>query len=119
MGAFCFKFGYDTDGGYSDKKLAELRESLSELKLLVIDEVSLISSDMMYKLDKRLREIFLERKKIPFGGIGIILVGDLLQLPPVKGGFIFTIPKDKKYQEAYKLRDLWKSFEPWILEHNH
>ena len=119
MGAFCFKFGDDAQGGYTDKKRAELRESLSELKLIVIDEVSLISSDMLYKLDSKLRDIFVERNKTPFGGIGIMLVGDLLQLPPVKGGFIFTKPKNKIYSEAYKIKDLWELFDPWILKHNH
>ena len=90
-GAFAFRYGDDAST-YSPKKLNELRENLSELKLIIIDEVSLISSDMLYKLNAKLKEIFYERKKIPFGGIGIILVGDLLQIPPVTGGYIFTQP---------------------------
>ena len=91
--AFGFKFGNESQGSYSPQKLAELRESLSDLKLIIIDEESLISADMFYKLDKKLREIFHEKKKTPFAGIGIMLVGDLLQIPPVKGGYIFTKPK--------------------------
>ena len=51
-GAFCLKFGDDDQGTYSDKKRAELREALSELQLIIIDEMSLISADMLYKLDK-------------------------------------------------------------------
>ena len=69
-GAFSFRFGDDAQSEYGSKKLAELRENLSELKLIIIDEMSLISSDMFYKLDMKLKEIFYEKKKTPFGGIG-------------------------------------------------
>lgn len=117
--AFCLKFGNDSQGSYSDKKRAELREALSELKLIIIDEISLISSDLLYKLDKKLKEIFVEKNKTPFGGIGLMLVGDLLQLPPVKGVYIFQEPKDKIYRAAYDTNDLWKNFQPRILKHNH
>ena len=74
---------------------------------------------MLYKLDAKLKEIFHERKKTPFGGIGIILVGDLLQIPPVTGGYIFTPPKNSIYRIAYDLQNLWELFTPWVLKHNH
>ena len=99
--------------------MAELREDLSELKLIIIDEVSLISSDMLYKLDAKLREIFNLRNKTPFGGIGIMLVGDLLQIQPVTGDYIFATPKKPKNQQAYENENLWELFEPWILKYNH
>ena len=73
-GAFSFRFGDDAQSEYGSKKLAELRENLSELKLIIIDEMSLISSDMFYKLDTKLKEIFHEKKKTPFGGIGMSII---------------------------------------------
>ena len=118
-GAFSFRFGDEQQTCYGDKKLAELREDLSELKLIIIDEVSLISSDMLYKLDAKLREIFNLRNKTPFGGIGIMLVGDLLQIQPVTGDYVFAIPKKPKNQQAYENENLWELFEPWILKCNH
>ena len=118
-GAFSFRFGDEAQSAYGTKKLAELRENLSELKLIIIDEMSLISSDMFYKLDAKLKEIFYEKKKIPFGGIGVMLCGDLLQIPPVTGGYIFTVPRNPIYKVAYDLENLWGLFEPWILKHNH
>ena len=117
-GAFGFRYG-DSDDAYGRKKLLELQENLSELKLLIIDEMSLISSDMFYKLDAKLKEIFPEKKKTPFGGVGIMLVGDLLQIPPVTGGYIFTEPRKMVYRVAYDLQNLWELFTPWILKHNH
>ena len=94
-GAFDFKFGIETTSS-SDKKLAELRENLSELKLIIIDEMSLVSSDMLYKIDSKLKEIYPLTKELPFAGIGIVLVGDLLQIPPVKASYIFQPPKYEK-----------------------
>ena len=74
--------------------------------MIIIDEVSLISSDMFYKLDAKLKEIFREKKKTPFGGVGIMLVGDLLQIPPVTGGYIFTPPRNPVYRVAFDLCNL-------------
>ena len=93
--AFDFKFGNEITYS-SDKKLAELRENLSQLKLIIIDEMSLVGADILYKIDAKLREIFNLRKDIPFAGIGIILVGDLLQIPPVNAKYIFSRPANDK-----------------------
>ena len=122
-GAFGFRFGNDPGSdeqqGYGDKKLAELRNTLGELKLIIIEEVSLISSDMLYKIDAKLKEIFHLRSKTPFGGVGVMFVGDLLQIPPVKGKYIFQPPNNPKNLKAFQNLGLWKLFEPWILKHNH
>ena len=104
-----------------------MRENLSELKLVVIDEMSLIDSDTFYKLDARLKEIFYKPgTPVPFGGVGIILVGDLLQIPPVKGGdgkkrmrHIFSRPSHPINIIAYDLYQLWNLFEAMTLTHNH
>jgi len=55
---------------------------LRELELLIIDEVSMLRSDMLDAIDFVLR---FTRKKgnLPFGGVQVLFIGDLLQLPPV------------------------------------
>ncbi|MEL6374510.1 MAG: PIF1 family ATP-dependent DNA helicase, partial [Pseudomonadota bacterium] len=52
------------------------------LKLLIIDEVSMVRADLMWAIDRALR---LNRKRPdePFGGVRLMLFGDLHQLPPV------------------------------------
>ena len=90
-----FKFGNKITFS-SEKKLAELRENLSELQLIIIDEKSLVSSDMLYKIDAKMKEIFILRKNTPFAGIGILLVGDLLQISPIKTRYIFGKPLNDK-----------------------
>ena len=74
---------------------------------------------MFYKLDAKLKEIFHEKKKTPFGGIGLMLVGDLLQIPPVTGTYIFMPPRNSIYKVAFDIENLWELFQPWILKHNH
>ena len=75
------------------KQIAEFRENLKHLKILIIDEMSLLGADMLYKIHLRLsQEIF--QNDLLFGGISVLLVGDLLQLPPVNAAFIFKQPKN-------------------------
>src|SRR5689334_22788198 len=55
---------------------------MRRLKLLVIDEVSMVRSDMMWAIDQSLR-LNRGRPREPFGGLRLVLFGDLHQLPPV------------------------------------
>ncbi len=58
-------------------KLALIRS----LNLLVIDEVSMVRADLLDAIDDRLRRI--RRSSMPFGGVQLLLIGDLRQLSPV------------------------------------
>lgn len=53
-----------------------------QLDTIVIDEASMIRADMLDAIDWFLRKHGKD-KNLPFGGIQLILVGDLFQLPPV------------------------------------
>lgn len=61
---------------------AAKRALLRELELLVIDEVSMLRADTLDAIDTMLRHV---RRKhaIPFGGVQVLFIGDLMQLPPV------------------------------------
>jgi ATP-dependent exoDNAse (exonuclease V) alpha subunit len=52
------------------------------LKYLVIDEVSMVRSDIMWAVDQSLR-VNRGRAREPFGGVRLAMFGDLHQLPPV------------------------------------
>jgi DNA-binding NarL/FixJ family response regulator len=58
------------------------RELLRELELLVIDEVSMVRADMLDAIDAILRN-FRRQPLLPFGGVQVLYIGDLFQLPPV------------------------------------
>ncbi len=55
---------------------------MRRLKLLVIDEVSMVRSDLMWAIDQSLR-MNRGRPKDAFGGVRLVMFGDLHQLPPV------------------------------------
>lgn len=55
---------------------------MRKLKLLVIDEVSMVRSDLMWAIDQSLR-VNRGRAREPFGGVRLVVFGDLHQLPPV------------------------------------
>ena len=67
--------------------LKVMRNSLSQLRLLIIDEVSRVSSLNLVYIYLRLDEIF--SKDEWFGGVNVLFVGDILQLPPVNGLAVF------------------------------
>ena len=63
------------------KKVRQI-ELLQNLETLIIDEVSMVRADVFDAIDYSLR---VHRKKLtqPFGGVQVIVFGDLFQLPPV------------------------------------
>ncbi|MFH1075017.1 MAG: AAA family ATPase [Candidatus Firestonebacteria bacterium] len=63
---------------------------------IVIDEVSMVRADLMDCIDKFLR-INGKKKKIPFGGIQMIFIGDLYQLSPV-----VTSKEKEMFRTVYK-----------------
>ena len=58
------------------------RKLINEIELLIIDEVSMLRSDLLDAIDTVLRYVR-RNKNIAFGGIQILFIGDMLQLPPV------------------------------------
>ncbi|MFB6454302.1 helix-turn-helix domain-containing protein [Chitinophaga sp. Hz27] len=60
---------------------------LQEMELLIIDEVSMVRCDMLDAIDVILRH-FRNKPLQPFGGVQVLFIGDLYQLPPV-------IPEDE------------------------
>lgn len=73
------------------KKTAPL---FSHLELVIIDEVSMVSADLMNAIDLALRKNR-NRMNEPFGGVQMVFIGDLFQLPPV------VKEKDKWYFEQH------------------
>ncbi len=61
---------------------ANRRKVLQRLELLIIDEVSMLRADLLDAIDATLR-IVRNASFTPFGGVQILFIGDLMQLPPV------------------------------------
>jgi len=75
-----------------DSKLKLLRR----LELLIIDEVSMVRCDLLDSMDLVLRHVRKDHR--PFGGVQMIFIGDLFQLPPVA-----------QEEEWYILRNFYNS----------
>lgn len=67
-----------------EKGSQTLLKILTHLDVMVIDEVSMVRADLMDCIDEALRH-FLKTSE-PFGGIQMVFIGDLHQLPPVVVG---------------------------------
>lgn len=61
--------------------LNSMRSKYAELKILIIDEISMVGAQTFSNLNLTLQEIFEVNQ--PFGGISVFAVGDLMQLNPV------------------------------------
>ena len=86
-------------------RLNTLRCKLGKLKLIFVDEISMVGNCMFnIQINCRLKDI--KGSKDDFGGVSIIAIGDLFQLKPVMDGYIFNDIEDLQY--GVLLPNLWK-----------
>ncbi len=81
---FQLPFGPFIPGSESSAKYRYSREKINIIKsldLLVIDEISMVRADLLDGVDSVLRRY--RRSNLPFGGVQLLMIGDLHQLPPV------------------------------------
>lgn len=63
-------------------KMSGLKKSvIRNMELLIIDEVSMLRADLLDAMDFMMQTV--RKKSSPFGGVQVLYIGDLLQLPPV------------------------------------
>ena len=102
----CNKYGnYQS---LSHDKINTLRTRLSKLKLLIIDEVSMLGSSMLLDIHKRLNEILVQPHDVLFGNISLLAVGDLYQLPPVGQPPVFSTMSRYTLASLYGSGSLWR-----------
>jgi len=87
----------------------ERKNIIRNLELLIIDEISMVRSDLLDVID-RILKVFRNKPYLPFGGVQVILIGDTFQLPP--------IVKDEQWQI---LKQFYKTpffFSSKVIEEN-
>lgn len=77
------------------------------LKLVIIDEISMVECRMLSHIESRLREF--KKCESPFGGIDVIVFGDLNQLRPIFDGWIFE-PVNDTGLSIIAGTTLWRQF---------
>ena len=90
------------DERISPHKLLDLSMRALRWRWLIIDEISMVSAELLSRLELRCRELVRdlapskyaagEAHARPFGGLNVILAGDLWQLPPPRGTFLGDVP---------------------------
>jgi len=97
-GFFKFKIGMTVQD--VKKITAEVDQKMyKKIDMLIIDEISMVRADLFDCIDRFLR-LNGKNPAEPFGGVQIVVIGDLFQLPPVVGpgeGYIF----ETKYESPY------------------
>lgn len=76
-----FRFETKTSLGRHFKMNATRRAIVKNLELLIIDEVSMLRADLLDAIDWTLRNV--RGINSPYGGVQVLFIGDLFQLPPV------------------------------------
>ncbi|GFT88064.1 ATP-dependent DNA helicase PIF1 [Nephila pilipes] len=95
-----FKLPFERDGKsehmgpLTGVYLEVLSNRWRDIKFLFIDEISMVPYKMLYNIDTRLRQLKNNLDE-PFGGINVIVFGDLMQLPPVRGLQVFQKPNSQ------------------------
>jgi len=90
---------------------------IQSLDLLVIDEISMVRADVLDAIDDVLRR-FRDRFK-PFGGVQLLMIGDLHQLPPIVKDEEWYLLRDH-YQTMYFFgSQALRSSEPVSIELKH
>jgi hypothetical protein len=108
-----------------DKQGRQGQTNLAEVDFLVVDEISMMADDFFEALDEACRGC--RKSNEPFGGLSILLVGDLCQLPPVldrqeyllgiEGSTDQKVPNKDDALPVWR-HELWKLFQPFVLEEN-
>lgn len=109
---------------YNGTELSELssdvanliRTQLLDLKCYRIDEISMVGTSLFYWVHQRLVQIF--GRNLPFGGISILVVGDMNQLAPICDSKVFLPfknPNNTSLGKLISISPLWEHFEYFEL----
>ncbi len=110
-------FGFSTDITLETiKKPKKNIKVIRALDALLIDEISMVRADLLDCIDRSLR-LARNKKDIPFGGIQLICIGDLYQLPPVVASAEERMFFKTRYQSPYFFSsDVFRSFDVEMME---
>ena len=85
------------DESFSPRKY--LLPTVENMDVLIIDEVSMVSPDLVDCMSNSLMKI--KDNNLPFGGVPVVFVGDILQLPPVVSDKSVGVYFSHRYDSLY------------------
>ncbi len=90
------------------------RKVIQEMELLIVDEVSMVRADILDAVDFVMRTV--RRKQKPFGGVQVMLIGDMHQLPPVVKDNEWAILKNYYASPYFFDSMVWKELNAAEIE---
>ena len=93
------------------------QEIMRKMELLVIDEISMVRCDTMDAIDTILRSVR-RKHELPFGGVQLLCIGDLYQLPPVARREEWSILQEYYSSEFFFDSLVIKEQMPMLIELN-
>lgn len=85
-----------------------------ELEFLIIDEISMVRADLLDAIDITLKRV--RKNQLPFGGVQVMVIGDLFQLSPVVRRENFRVLSNY-YASPYFFDSLvWQKINPITIE---
>ncbi len=105
---------------FAEQRLTQRkRNMLYHLEMLVIDEISMVRADVLDAIDTVLRR-YKYRKDKPFGGVQLVMIGDLFQLSPVVTKGEDEDAMNKYYEGPYFFQaKVMKELQPIYVELDH
>jgi exonuclease III len=89
---------------------SKLHNKFKNVKMVIIDEISMVGFRMFANIDLRLQQIMNNNQR--FGGLHMLVLGDLFQLRPIKDTFVFQNPDNSKEKFATNLwEELFELYE--------
>ncbi len=92
------------------------RDLFQALELLVIDEISMVRADILDAIDHSLR--FSRNSSQPFGGVQLLMIGDLYQLPPVVTEYERPLLYEHYNSEFFFAAQVYQHIQPITIELN-
>jgi hypothetical protein len=93
------------------------QDLLRKMELLVIDEISMVRCDTMDAIDTILRSVR-RKHELPFGGVQLLCIGDLYQLPPVAQRHEWSILSEYYSSEFFFDSNVIREQMPMLIELN-
>lgn len=105
---------------FAEQRLTQRKRNLLyHLEMLVIDEISMVRADVLDAIDTMLRR-YKYRKDQPFGGVQLVMIGDLFQLSPVVTKGEDEDAMKKYYEGPYFFQaKVMKELQPIYVELDH
>lgn len=99
---------YLSQGHLTSARRNGFQNTYHDLRIVIIDEMSLVGARLMHAIDNRFKDIFGSRQ--PFGGLAVLAFGDLFQLKPISDTWCFLHPPDLSFVD-----NVWRNFHMFEL----